>query len=114
MPFPEDKRNTKGFDKRPENINREGRPVGSKNRNTILKKWIELNTKLKNPITGNEEEGIVEDKIALALLSKALKGDVIAIKEIYDTLYGKIADKSETKVQGEIIINLKKGGSSEK
>ena len=54
MPFPEDKRNTKGFDKRPENINREGRPVGSKNRNTILKKWIELTTKLKNPITGNE------------------------------------------------------------
>jgi len=114
MPFPEDKRNTKGFDKRPENINREGRPVGSKNRSTILKKWIEIATKLKNPITGKDEFGTVEDKVTLALIERALKGDVIAIKEIYDTLYGKIADKSETKVQGEIIINLKKGGSSEK
>ena len=26
MPFPEEKRNTKGFDKNPENINRSGRP----------------------------------------------------------------------------------------
>lgn len=107
---PED--NTAGFQEHPENINKEGRPKGSKNRSTILKKWIELTTKLKNPITGAEELGIVEDKVALALLSKALKGDVAAIKEINDTLYGKLTEKSEVNTTGDIIIKLKKGGGS--
>lgn len=85
----------KGFDKLPGNINKDGRPVGAKNRSTILKKWIEINAKLKNPVTGKEELGTVEDKVNLALITKALAGDVQAIKEINDTLYGKIPNKDE-------------------
>jgi hypothetical protein len=90
--------------------NPKGKPVGTKNRATILKKWIELNTKLKNPITGKDELGTVEDKVKLALISKALSGDVAAIKEIDDTLYGKIADKGELKVDEKIniLFSLKK------
>jgi hypothetical protein len=89
----------KGFDKLPGNINKDGRPVGTKNRSTILKKWIEVNVKIKdksNP-TLREIDGTVEDQIILALIAKARSGDVQAIKEINDTLYGKIIDKQEIK-----------------
>ena len=101
-----DKINTAGFNKHPENINKKGKEKGVKNRATILKKWIEINAKIKNPITGKEEVGIVEDKIQLALITKALSGDVNAIKEINDTLYGKITDKNEINLEGNIIIKL--------
>ena len=33
-----------------------GRPVGSKNRSTIAKKWLETPEQFKNPITGEIEE----------------------------------------------------------
>lgn len=77
-----------------------GRPVGSKNRSTILSRWISVNTKVKNPITKETEAGTVEDLVMLALINRAMSGDVQAIKEINDTLYGKIVDK------GEVLIDL--------
>ena len=84
--------------------NPKGKPKGTKNRSTILKKWIEVTAKLKNPITGKEEIGTVEDKVNLALITRALAGDVSAIKEINDTLYGKIPNKEElTGANGEWI-----------
>lgn len=98
----------KGFDVHPENIGG-GRPKGVKNRSTILKKWLEVISKVKHPETSKLIPGTLEDKVQLALINKALKGDVQAIKEINDTLYGKIADKSEVKTDGNIIINLIEG-----
>ena len=92
--------------------NPKGKPPGTKNRSTILKKWISVVTKLKNPITGKDEFGTVEDKVTLALIERALRGDVQAIKEINDTLYGKLTEKSEVNTTGDIIIKLIKGGGS--
>jgi len=66
-----------------------GRPKGAKNRSTILKKWLELPCELTNPLTGEATAGTIEDKIALALISKGLREDVAAIKEILDSVYGK-------------------------
>jgi hypothetical protein len=76
-----------------------GKPKGTKNRSTLLKKWLEVGAKV----------GTVEDEVILALIKKAKSGDIQAIKEIQDTLHGKIADKSEVKHEGDIIINLNKG-----
>lgn len=84
--------------KKGESGNPDGRPVGAKNRSTILKKWIEVTVKLKNPATGKDEVGTVEDKVNLALITKALAGDVQAIKEINDTLYGKIQENQKIDV----------------
>ena len=70
--------------------NPKGRTKGTLNRSTLLKKWIEVHTKLKHPITKKEESGTVADLITLALINKAIAGDIQAIKEINDTLYGKI------------------------
>lgn len=86
--------------------NPNGRGKGTKNRSTILRKWIEIHAKIKNPITGKEELGTVEDKVKLALITKALSGDVAAIKEIDDTLYGKIADKAEIKADSQMQFNI--------
>jgi len=66
---------------------------------------MEINARIKNPITGKEENGIVEDKVQLALITKALSGDVAAIKEINDTLYGKIQDKIDHTTGGEKFNN---------
>lgn len=79
--------------------NPKGKPPGTKNRSTLLRKWLEAGTKV----------GTVEDEVILALIKKAKSGDIQAIKEIQDTLHGKIADKSEVKHEGDIIINLNKG-----
>jgi hypothetical protein len=75
-----------------------GRPVGTKNRSTLLKKWIEVHAKVKNPITKELEQGTVEDLITIALIDKALSGDIQAIKEVNDTLYGKLQENQ--KIEG--------------
>ena len=77
--------------------NPKGKPKGTKNRATLLRQWIEANTKVKDPTSGKEIKVTFEDKIELAIILKALKGDVAAYKEIKDTLYGKLAEKIETK-----------------
>lgn len=87
-----------------------GRPKGTKNRSTLLKKWLEVATKAKG-LDGDDFTGTFEDKVVIALIDKAMKGDVIAIKEIFDTLYGKVAEKNEIKTEGDILIKLTKGGN---
>lgn len=92
--------------KREENLipfTSENQPPGHKksrkgipNRATLLKKWTGVKLDLVNPITKDKERGTVEDEIILALVRKARTGDVAAIKEVQDSLYGKIVEKRET------------------
>jgi len=72
--------------------NPKGRPKGTKNRSTIAKKWLEVNKKGKNPITGDEEDLTQEDIITLALIRKAMNGDVNAYKALMDSGYGTAKD----------------------
>lgn len=83
--------------------NPHGKPVGTKNRSTLLKKWIGVHAKVKNPITKELQEGTVEDLINIALIDKALSGDIQAIKEVNDTLYGKIVEKQDITTKGDRI-----------
>ena len=93
--------------------NPNGRPKGSRNRSTLVEKWLKVKIKVPNL---NTETGIktfeslkdelnitLEDAIILALIQKAQSGDVAAIKEIQDTLHGKITDKSEIEHGGTIV-----------
>ncbi len=75
--------------------NPNGRPVGSRNRETIVNKWLEAIKDAKNPITGELESLPIADQMVLALIGKALKGDVAAFKELMDSGYGKIKDQTE-------------------
>lgn len=83
--------------------NPKGKAPGTKNRATILRKWIDTQKKFKDP-TGKLVEGTVEDEIYLALIAKGLEKDVAAIKEINDTLYGKIKEQME--LSGKVAIPI--------
>lgn len=56
---------------------------------------MSVRTTVKNPVTKKDEKMTVEDTVILALINEARKGNVQAIKEVQDTIYGKIADKQE-------------------
>jgi hypothetical protein len=79
--------NLKKFEKG-ESGNPNGRPKGSRNRSTIARQWLEVNQKLKNPLTGQEETMSQEDLMTLALIKKAREGDVSAYKALMDSGYG--------------------------
>jgi hypothetical protein len=76
-----------------------GKPKGALNRATILKRYLEASLKDNPSDIPFELEGkiTVEDAIVLALIKKALSGDIAAIKEIQDTVHGKMTDSSEVK-----------------
>src|SRR5437764_8478036 len=64
---------------------------GVPNRSTTLNKWLAVKREInaeRNP-KGEHITGTVEDEIVLALIDKACKGDVPAIREVLDTKYGK-------------------------
>jgi hypothetical protein len=84
----------KGQFKKGQSGNPKGRPPGP-SRATVLAKWLETPTKFKHPETGKMVTGTVADRIALGLLSKAMKGDVPAYREIMDSVHGKIGQKIE-------------------
>ena len=92
-----------------------GRTKGSRNRQTIVNQWLEAVKEAKNPITGLNETLPIADQIVLALIGKALKGDVSAFKELMDSGYGKLTDKVEH--SGDIItgiqINVKRNDSAD-
>ena len=68
--------------------NPKGRPVGSKNRSTIAKKWLQVEQDLKNPLTGEKENMSQEDLMTLALIKKAREGDTQAYQKLLDSAYG--------------------------
>ena len=71
-----------------ESGNPNGRPKGSKNRSTIVKKWLEVNQNLKNPLTGQDEFLTQEDLITLAIIKRARDGNVNAYNALMDSGYG--------------------------
>lgn len=89
--------------KKGESGNPSGRPAGSRNRSTIVKHWLEVKKLAKNPILNKEEELEVQDMMVLALINKALKGDVNAFKELMDSGYGKLLNSNDITSKGESI-----------
>ena len=89
--------NLKPF-KKGESGNPAGRPVGTKNRSTIAKKWLETPEQFKNPITGEIEELTQEDIGTLALVKKARQGDVRAYESLMDSAYGKAVQTNDVNV----------------
>lgn len=69
--------------------NPKGRPKGKRSRSTVALEWLEVSQKVKNPISGNEEELEQQDIMTLALIKKAREGDVSAYRELMDSAYGK-------------------------
>lgn len=81
-----------------------GRPKGVRNRSTVLKEFLEATLKTKNPITGEQENLTVEQRMALSMIAQVLtKGNVQAWNSIKDDVYGKLTDKIDHTSKGESI-----------
>lgn len=89
------KDNLKPFTSENQPKNRRSRK-GVPNRSTVLKKWLYAETDIVDP-KGRKQPGTAEDEIMLALLRRAKAGNVQAIKEVLDTVYGR---------QGNVNFNL--------
>lgn len=85
--------------------NPQGRPPG-KNRATVLTELMGLIfrrenpetkkiEKVPNPLNPDEKEMTIETAIEVALIRRALTGNIAAIQEIKDSIYGKMANKIE-------------------
>ncbi|WP_229311020.1 DUF5681 domain-containing protein [Larkinella soli] len=85
-----------------ESGNPAGRPPGSRNRSTIARKWLEAQEKVKNPITGQQEQLSEEDIMTLALIKKARSGDTSAYKALMDSAYG--LPKQDVNLGGELSV----------
>jgi hypothetical protein len=105
------RKNSEGKSKRLANLkpfekgqsgNPAGRPEGTLNRSTILKKWLSGDTEFTNPLTLKKVLATVEDQMILALLKRATTGNISAIKEVLDSVYGKNPDT----IKGELDVNL--------
>ena len=103
--------NLKPFEKG-ESGNPNGRPKGSRNRSTIAKQWLEVSQKIKNPITGKEENLEQQDIMTLALIKKARNGDVSAYKELMDSAYGKIMQPTDITTKGDSLNVINIGNSN--
>jgi len=95
--------------KKGETRNPNGRPKGTKNRSTIIKKFLEARLN-----KGFTPEGIkevqaltVEELLTLAVIKKAKSGDVAAYKELMDGAYGKIKDKVDLQANVEHTLDQK-------
>ena len=85
--------------------NPKGRGKGVRNRATIVKEWLMVEQKFKNPLTGQEEILSQADIMTLAVINKARKGDVIAFRELMDSGFGKNKEIQEI-TGGGININF--------
>ena len=75
--------------------NPKGRPKGIVSITDTLRKVIEKKMETIDPVTKNKDRKKIKEIIALALVGKALKGDVRAIQEMRDRLEGKVTQKVE-------------------
>ena len=68
----------------------------ARGRATIVREWLMVEQKFKNPLTGQEEILSQADIMTLAVINKARKGDVIAFRELMDSGFGKNKEIQET------------------
>ena len=88
--------------------NPNGRPKGARNRSTIVREWLEANYKKVNPITGQNETLQIQDHLVISLIGKALKGDVQAFRELFDSGHGKVSELLDVTSKGESITTQEK------
>jgi len=83
--------------------NKNGRPKGRRNRATLVREWLEVSQKVKNPISGVIEELEQQDIMTLALIKKAREGDVQAYRELMDSAHGKTVNQIDVTSKGDKV-----------
>jgi hypothetical protein len=88
--------------------NPKGRPKGTQNISTRLRRLLDVTENLSNPITEEVEGFSVLEQIDMKLILKAREGDLASIKEVYDRLEGKPKQTVEESGEKKIIIETRK------
>ena len=91
-----------------------GHPKGVPNTKTRLKRLLEIVMTKQNPFTKETEGFSVAEQMDVALIAKALKGDVGAYREIMDRFEGKVTNTHEVKTDVPVtqpIINVIQGNA---
>lgn len=91
----------KGFDARPEDINRRGNYKKTPHSKKRLIKILSLLQKKKNPLTGKFEDLSIIERMDIAQVIKALNGDTKAYKELLDRLEGQATQRTDFTTDGE-------------
>ncbi len=81
-----------------------GKPKGVQNSKTRLLRLLELVTKVRNPVTGEEEDFSIAEQLDMQIIAKARKGDLKAYEVILDRLEGKAEQSTELEVSGGLNI----------
>lgn len=99
--------------KKGESGNPKGREVGTRNRATIAKKWLETNSYWVNPFTKKKMLLSYEDQITIAQIYEAREGKRKnqAYKNLMDSRHG--APKQEVQHSGEVEIGFDISGLSD-
>ena len=75
-------------------IKRSGRIRGKPNLEKMFAKWLKVKADCKDP-AGNDVQLPLADKVVLALINKACKGDVSAANVVLGNAYGHAEDEHE-------------------
>ena len=86
--------------------NPKGKRKGVLNTRTRLLKLLGLIQLKKNKFTGGFEEFSVAEQMDMAMVLKALKGDVTAYREILDRLEGKAKQDINQKLDGKLKLEI--------
>ena len=84
--------------------NPNGRGKGVPNSKTRLLRLLELVTKVRNPVTGEDEEFSIAEQLDMKMIAKAMKGDTKAYEVVIDRLEGK--PKQTTDITADIKGNV--------
>ena len=89
--------------------NPNGRPKGTKNRSTLVRELLEMESTFNNPLTEQSEKLSYAEQIIIAQIAEARKGNVQAFKELMDSAYGKMKDVhqfEETEKETEFVVTV--------
>ena len=101
-------KNLKPF-KKGQSGNPKGRPKGSLDSATIIRKWLEAKSEYTNPITKKKELGQLFDEVVIGLIAKARKGDARAFEALLDRAEGRVTQKHEIKEAPKIKLKIDRG-----
>ena len=85
-----------------------GKPKGVEHSKTRLLRLLQLVTKVRNPVTGEDEEFTIAEQLDMKIIAKAMKSDLRAYQEILDRLEGKPKQTTDitADIKGNVQINI--------